>query len=89
MRRTFVSFAAAAALLAAGLLAASPAEAAFRVIKWDVTKICQIWDFSLGRPLPHPLSRDDGTEAELRRRPARERSPVAQGPLLDLTLSLG
>ena len=38
---------------AAGLLAASPAEAAFRVIKWDVTKICQIWDFSLGRPLPH------------------------------------
>jgi hypothetical protein len=23
------------------------------VIKWDVTKICQIWDFGVGRPLPH------------------------------------
>ena len=53
MRRTFVSFAVAAALVAAGLLAAGPAEAAFRVIKWDVTKICQIWDFGVGRPLPH------------------------------------
>jgi hypothetical protein len=53
MRRTLVSFAASAALIAAGLLAASPAEAAFRVIKWDVTKICQIWNFGVGRPLPH------------------------------------
>jgi hypothetical protein len=41
MRRTLVSFAASAALIAAGLLAASPAEAAFRVIKWDVTKIAR------------------------------------------------
>jgi hypothetical protein len=52
MRRVLVSFAA-AGLIAAGWLAASPAEAAFRVIKWDVTKICQIWDSGLGRPFPH------------------------------------
>ena len=51
MRRTLVSFAA-APLLVAGLLAAGPAEAAFRVIQWDVTHICQIWDFGLGRPFP-------------------------------------
>ena len=51
MRRTLVSFAA-AALLAAGLLAASPAQAALRVIQWNATHICQIWDFGLGRPIP-------------------------------------
>src|ERR1035437_8227683 len=42
-----------------------------------------------GPSMSAPLSRDDGTAAELRRRPARERSPMAPGPLLDLTLSLG
>jgi len=41
-------------LAAAGLLAASPADAAaYRVIRWDITKICQIYDFGFGgRPIP-------------------------------------
>jgi hypothetical protein len=32
----------------------SPAQAAdFRVIKWDITKVCQIYDFGWGlRPIP-------------------------------------
>jgi hypothetical protein len=40
-------------LAAAGFLAASPAQAAWRVIRWDVTGICQAWDFGVdGRPIP-------------------------------------
>jgi len=41
---------AAAGFVAAGLLTASPAEAAYRVIRWDITRICQIYDFGFGGP---------------------------------------
>jgi hypothetical protein len=52
MRRSLMSFAA-LSLAATGLFAASPADAAWRVIKWDVTGICQVYDFGLdGRPIP-------------------------------------
>jgi len=44
---------AAAGLVAATLFAASPARAEYRVIKWPITNICQIWDFGLPlRPFP-------------------------------------
>ena len=46
----------------------SPAQASFRVIKWSVTNICQIYDFGWGPPDPLRLSRADGAVAELRRR---------------------
>jgi hypothetical protein len=40
---------------AAAFFVISPAQAApdFRVIQWDITKVCQIYDFGLGgRPIP-------------------------------------
>jgi hypothetical protein len=40
---------------AAAFFVISPAEAApdFRVIQWDATKVCQIYDFGWGgRPIP-------------------------------------
>lgn len=39
----------------AGLFFASPASAAsYRVIQWNITKICQIYDFGFGGgPIPH------------------------------------
>jgi hypothetical protein len=44
---------AAAGLVAATLFAANPAQASYRVIKWPITNICQIWNFSLPtRPIP-------------------------------------
>jgi hypothetical protein len=52
-RRLVLSAAAAVALT--GLLAASPAKAEpdYRVIQWDITRICQIYDFGFGgRPIP-------------------------------------
>lgn len=53
MRRSLIACAA-AAIAAAGFLAASPAQAAaYRVIQWDITKVCQIYDFGFGgRPIP-------------------------------------
>ena len=53
MRRS-LTLCAATAFVAAGLLAAGPAQAAaFRVIQWDITRVCQIYDFSFGgRPIP-------------------------------------
>jgi hypothetical protein len=40
-------------LVTAGLFAASPAEASFRVIQWNATHICQIYDFGVGgAPVP-------------------------------------
>jgi hypothetical protein len=52
MRRTFILYAA-AGLVASGAAAASPAEASYRVIKWDGTNFCQIWDYGLPtRPFP-------------------------------------
>ena len=45
--------AAAAGLLAASF-AAAPADASpYRVIRWDVTGFCQVWDFGFG-PTPWP-----------------------------------
>jgi hypothetical protein len=54
MRRSLV-LSAAAGLAMAGLLATSPAKAEpdYRVIQWDITRICQIYDFGFGgRPIP-------------------------------------
>jgi hypothetical protein len=52
MHRSLI-LAAAAGIVAIGALTASPAQAAYRVIKWDITNICQIWDFGLsGQPIP-------------------------------------
>lgn len=53
MRRCLI-LCAAAGFVAAGLLAASPAQASYRVVRWDITRICQIYDFGWGgRPIPH------------------------------------
>ncbi len=44
---------AAAGLVVAGLFVASPAQASYRIIKWPITNICQIWDYNLPtRPFP-------------------------------------
>ncbi len=52
MHRTLL-VCAAAGLVAASLFATSPAQASYRVIKWPVTNICQIWNFGLTiRPFP-------------------------------------
>jgi hypothetical protein len=52
MRRS-TTLCAAAALAAAGFFAASPADAAFRVIQWNITKVCQIYAFGVdGPPIP-------------------------------------
>ncbi len=52
MHRT-VLLCAAAGFIAASLFAASPAQASYRVIKWPITNICQIWNFGLpDRPIP-------------------------------------
>ncbi len=43
----------AAGLVAAGFLATSPAQASYKVIKWDGNNFCQIWDYGLPtRPFP-------------------------------------
>jgi hypothetical protein len=64
MRSRTLIHCAAAAAVAAGIMAAAPAQASdFRVIKWSLTGICQIYDFSWGgppipgdyRPLTRPL----------------------------------
>jgi hypothetical protein len=49
-----VIIASAAACIAAGLVFASPAQAAsFKVIKWNTTRICQVYDFGWGtKPIP-------------------------------------
>jgi hypothetical protein len=45
--------AAAAGLLAASVVAAPADASPYRVIRWDVTGICQVWDFGFG-PSPWP-----------------------------------
>jgi hypothetical protein len=53
MRRSLI-LCAAVGFVAVGFFAASPAQASFRVIKWDITNICQIYDFGFGNgPIPH------------------------------------
>ncbi len=53
MRRSFILWAA-VGVVAVGFLAVSPAQASFRVIKWNITNICQIYDFGFGYgPIPH------------------------------------
>jgi hypothetical protein len=54
LRRSLV-LSTAAGLAMAGLFAATPAKAEpdYRVIQWDLTRICQIYDFGFGgRPIP-------------------------------------
>ena len=49
------------AAVSAVLFAAAPAQASWRVIKWNITGVCQMWDFGVdGRPVPfdyHVMSR--------------------------------
>lgn len=49
------------AALGVALMATAPAEASWRVIKWNTTGMCQIWDFGVdGAPFPydfHMMSR--------------------------------
>jgi hypothetical protein len=52
MRRIY-ALCAAACLGLTALAAASPAEAAFHLIRWEGTGICQIWDTSVPtKPFP-------------------------------------
>jgi hypothetical protein len=54
LRRSLV-LSTAAGLAIAGLFAASPAKAEpdYRVIRWSLTGVCQIYDFGFGgRPIP-------------------------------------
>ena len=52
MRRSLI-FCTVAGFVAAASFAASPAQASFRVIKWNVTNLCQIYDFGVaGPPIP-------------------------------------
>ena len=49
----FTALCAAAGIAASALAVASPAHAAFHVIRWDVTGVCQVWDDSVPtRPWP-------------------------------------
>ena len=51
--RRILSICAAAGLGLTAIAATSPAEAAFGLIRWEGTGICQIWDQSLpGKPIP-------------------------------------
>jgi len=62
MVRKMVLFAA-AGLAAATVLATSPADASYRVIRWNVTGVCQIWDY--GMPTrPFPLNYEIMTHAQ-------------------------
>ena len=49
MRRSLI-LCTAVGFVVAALVATSPAHASFRVIKWNVTSICQIYDFGVGGP---------------------------------------
>lgn len=52
MRRIF-ALSAAAGLGLTALAATSPAEAAFNIIRWQGTGICQLWDQSIPtKPVP-------------------------------------
>jgi hypothetical protein len=44
MRRLFLLSAAAAVFAVSAFAAASPAEAAYHLIRWETSGFCQIWD---------------------------------------------
>jgi len=47
------AFSAAAAIALSAFAATAPAEAAFHLIRWEGTGVCQIWDQSIpGKPIP-------------------------------------
>jgi hypothetical protein len=51
--RRFSILCAALGLAATGLVATSPAQASFKVIRWDGTGVCQIWDNAVPtKPFP-------------------------------------
>jgi hypothetical protein len=51
--RRFTALCAAAGIALSALVVVSPAQAAFHLIRWDGTGICQVWDDSLPtRPWP-------------------------------------
>lgn len=40
------------AFAATALIATTPAQAApYKVVKWDLTRMCQIYDFGTGKPM--------------------------------------
>jgi hypothetical protein len=52
MYRKLMLAAATAAAVAATSFAAAPADASpYRVIRWDVTRVCQVWDFGVSQPI--------------------------------------
>ena len=52
MRRVY-AFCAVTGLAVSALAAASPANAAFQLIRWDGTGVCQVWDASIPtKPFP-------------------------------------
>jgi hypothetical protein len=53
MRRNMILCAAAGVVAAAGLFATTPAQASFKVIKWEGNNFCQVWDYGFPtRPFP-------------------------------------
>lgn len=52
MYRKLMLAAATAAAVAATGFAASPADASpYRVIRWEGTRLCQVWDFGVSQPV--------------------------------------
>jgi hypothetical protein len=41
---------AATAAMATGFFAAPADAAPYRVIRWEVTRVCQVWDYGVSRP---------------------------------------
>lgn len=53
MRRSHILTAAAALSAAAMFAGSAEARPAYRVIQWDITRVCQIYDFGMGgKPIP-------------------------------------
>ena len=51
--RRFSIVCAALGLAATALVATSPAQASFKVIRWDTTGVCEIWDNAFStKPFP-------------------------------------
>ena len=74
MVRKMVLFAA-AGLAAATVLATSPADASYRVIRWNVTGVCQIWDYGMPtRPFPLELPDHDARAEDVWRCATHQRA---------------